>query len=207
MADPLTALVYAVQVMNFLRTLIERTLREREDSAVEPLPPSVLGPDDDSGPCGPWLPIQDREGGNNKLEEGEGHARVLEEPSLDSSPQSLESDLTTESSCQNFLVSIENIIPSWTSSLIDNCPVEVVSQVNSLVNEVQDDCSAGPSGRAPKSTTSCKPEQPGDTSLKRGPRKSQDRQAIAQVVEKGVAAKTNILGRLNSRMELTEAWR
>ncbi|PKI38510.1 hypothetical protein CRG98_041075 [Punica granatum] len=33
MADPLTALMYAVQVMNFLRTLIEKTLREREDSA------------------------------------------------------------------------------------------------------------------------------------------------------------------------------
>ncbi|GMI92263.1 hypothetical protein like AT5G22400 [Hibiscus trionum] len=36
MADPLNALMYAVQVMNFLKTLIVRTLREREDSAVEP---------------------------------------------------------------------------------------------------------------------------------------------------------------------------
>ncbi|MCD7467249.1 hypothetical protein HAX54_004578 [Datura stramonium] len=36
MADPLTALMYAVQVMNFLRTLIEKTLKEREDSLVEP---------------------------------------------------------------------------------------------------------------------------------------------------------------------------
>ncbi|KAK1288865.1 hypothetical protein QJS10_CPB19g00409 [Acorus calamus] len=35
MADPLTALMYAVQVMNFLKTLIIRTLKERQDSAAE----------------------------------------------------------------------------------------------------------------------------------------------------------------------------
>ncbi|KAE8697192.1 Rho GTPase-activating protein 3 [Hibiscus syriacus] len=33
MADPLTALIHAVQVMNFLKTLILKTLGEREDSA------------------------------------------------------------------------------------------------------------------------------------------------------------------------------
>ncbi|KAK1258423.1 hypothetical protein QJS04_geneDACA006624 [Acorus gramineus] len=33
MADPLTALIHAVQVMNFLKTLILKTLREREDAA------------------------------------------------------------------------------------------------------------------------------------------------------------------------------
>ncbi|KAK2406784.1 rho GTPase-activating protein [Trifolium repens] len=32
MADPLTALIHAVQVMNFLKTLILKTLREREES-------------------------------------------------------------------------------------------------------------------------------------------------------------------------------
>ncbi|XP_047983934.1 rho GTPase-activating protein 5-like [Salvia hispanica] len=36
MTDPLTALIYAVQVIKFLKTLIEKTLREREDSIVEP---------------------------------------------------------------------------------------------------------------------------------------------------------------------------
>ncbi|KAE8693667.1 Rho GTPase-activating protein 3 [Hibiscus syriacus] len=33
MADPLTALIHAVQVMNFLKTLILKTLRKREESA------------------------------------------------------------------------------------------------------------------------------------------------------------------------------
>ncbi|XP_076946935.1 rho GTPase-activating protein 1-like [Bidens hawaiensis] len=40
MADPLTALMYAVQVMNFLKTLIVKTLREREDAIVEAGPAS-----------------------------------------------------------------------------------------------------------------------------------------------------------------------
>ncbi|XVE73649.1 hypothetical protein DITRI_Ditri11bG0135500 [Diplodiscus trichospermus] len=35
MADPLTALIHAVQVMNFLKTLILKTLREREESAAK----------------------------------------------------------------------------------------------------------------------------------------------------------------------------
>ncbi|XP_022769753.1 rho GTPase-activating protein 3-like isoform X2 [Durio zibethinus] len=35
MADPLTALIHAVQVMNFLRTLILKTFREREESAAK----------------------------------------------------------------------------------------------------------------------------------------------------------------------------
>lgn len=37
MADPLTALIHAVQVMNFLKMLIMKTLREREESAAATL--------------------------------------------------------------------------------------------------------------------------------------------------------------------------
>lgn len=35
MADPLTALIHAVQVMNFLKTLILKVLREREESGTK----------------------------------------------------------------------------------------------------------------------------------------------------------------------------
>ena len=35
MADPLTALIHAVQVMNFLKTLIMKNLQEREESAAK----------------------------------------------------------------------------------------------------------------------------------------------------------------------------
>jgi hypothetical protein len=40
MADPLTALMYAVQVMNFLKTLIMQTLRDRQEAALDPRPDS-----------------------------------------------------------------------------------------------------------------------------------------------------------------------
>lgn len=49
MADPLTALMYAVQVMNFLKTLILKTLKEREDGVVEPCPARRLEPSDENG--------------------------------------------------------------------------------------------------------------------------------------------------------------
>lgn len=49
MADPLTALMYAVQVMNFLKTLIEKTIRERGDSVVEQPSTPDLEPSDDNG--------------------------------------------------------------------------------------------------------------------------------------------------------------
>lgn len=49
MADPLTALMYAVQVMNFLRTLIEKTLKDREDPLVEPDSLSNLDRPDEYG--------------------------------------------------------------------------------------------------------------------------------------------------------------
>ncbi|OIW04034.1 hypothetical protein TanjilG_24145 [Lupinus angustifolius] len=48
MVDPLSALVYAVQVMNFLRTLIARTLQERKDSVVESSPTCYLEPLDEN---------------------------------------------------------------------------------------------------------------------------------------------------------------
>lgn len=50
MADPLTALMYAVQVMNFLKTLIVKTLRQREDSVVEPSKMQPEPSDDDLYP-------------------------------------------------------------------------------------------------------------------------------------------------------------
>ncbi|XP_031473744.1 rho GTPase-activating protein 5-like [Nymphaea colorata] len=48
MADPLSALMYAVQVMNFLKTLILKTLRERQDSVLQAAPSSQSDPSDEN---------------------------------------------------------------------------------------------------------------------------------------------------------------
>ncbi|KAL6651247.1 hypothetical protein ACP70R_010172 [Stipagrostis hirtigluma subsp. patula] len=52
MADPLTALIHAVQVMNFLKTLILKTLKERNDTAeaVKPLQSCSDSPNDQDEP-------------------------------------------------------------------------------------------------------------------------------------------------------------
>ncbi|XP_042505823.1 rho GTPase-activating protein 3 isoform X1 [Macadamia integrifolia] len=56
MADPLTALIHAVQVMNFLKTLILKNLREREESADEArLSSSSCSPDNKDEPPSPML--------------------------------------------------------------------------------------------------------------------------------------------------------
>ncbi|CAA6660674.1 unnamed protein product [Spirodela intermedia] len=59
MADPLTALMYAVQVMNLLKTLILRTLRERQE-AVPAAAAAALpsGPSDEDDQNGAHLPIE-----------------------------------------------------------------------------------------------------------------------------------------------------
>ncbi|XP_073038184.1 rho GTPase-activating protein 1-like [Primulina eburnea] len=58
MGDPLSALMYAVQVMNFLKTLVEKTLRERGDSFTEPVPMVGMEPSDDDGKNGSSLRLQ-----------------------------------------------------------------------------------------------------------------------------------------------------
>lgn len=49
MADPLNALMHAVQVMNFLKTLVVRTLRDRKECIIEPAPALPRDPSDDNG--------------------------------------------------------------------------------------------------------------------------------------------------------------
>lgn len=59
MADPLNALMYAVQVMNFLKALIERALKEREDSVVGQASASNSEPSNGNGHQSPQLQLDD----------------------------------------------------------------------------------------------------------------------------------------------------
>ncbi|KAH6836783.1 Rho GTPase activating protein with PAK-box/P21-Rho-binding domain-containing protein [Perilla frutescens var. hirtella] len=80
MADPLTALMYAVQVMNFLKTLIEKTLREREDSVMEPTSVPNLESSDDNGNQSCSRLQQDSRAETNKETT---HEFLAEDPSSD----------------------------------------------------------------------------------------------------------------------------
>ncbi|EOY08284.1 hypothetical protein QUC31_010917 [Theobroma cacao] len=197
MSDPLTALMYAVQVMNFLKTLIIRTLKEREDSLVDSTPVSRLEPSDKNGQQSSSQLHKDV---NEVKNESEGEkVFVAQEPAMESPTHSAEENLTAESNSESFLTSIENIC-AGNRSLVDNCPCTVVSQVNSLANGLEEGGLRSTSGKSRTGQSSV-------SSLKKGSKKVNEWSIchVAGPVEKSKG--TKIVGRINSRAELFEAWR
>lgn len=95
MSDPLTALMYAVQVMNFLKSLILRTLKGREDFVLDSEPPSRLEPSDENGHHSPpQLYLPDTVSDNEESEK----TFVTENPDFDSSgDMSVSADINGES--------------------------------------------------------------------------------------------------------------
>uniref|UniRef100_A0A7N0U7N7 Rho GTPase activating protein n=1 Tax=Kalanchoe fedtschenkoi TaxID=63787 RepID=A0A7N0U7N7_KALFE len=82
MADPLTALMYAVQVMNYLKSLILRMLKEREDFVAESEPAPHLEPSDENGHHSPpQLYLEDTASENEETE----NSFITENPNFDSS--------------------------------------------------------------------------------------------------------------------------
>ncbi|KAL9257977.1 Rho GTPase-activating protein 1-like protein [Drosera capensis] len=94
MADPLTALMYAVQVMNFLKTLIMKTLREREDSRANPAPAWLESSDesDQESPSEPRMENCTASGNEETENEYSEHCLTDDEPVIDSSHDSIEYD-------------------------------------------------------------------------------------------------------------------
>ncbi|KAI7730774.1 hypothetical protein M8C21_020879 [Ambrosia artemisiifolia] len=97
MADPLTALMYAVQVMNFLKTLIVKTLREREDAIVEAGPASRFDHFDENN--GPHCSFQRTVDETDEVNMEEQDFSV-KEPTLESHENICHNDLTSESQSQ-----------------------------------------------------------------------------------------------------------
>lgn len=72
-ADPVTALMHAVKVMNFLKTLILKTLRERQNLVIKSSRASLQElPNDENGDEGPGLNPHVQE--NNDENEEKEHA-------------------------------------------------------------------------------------------------------------------------------------
>jgi len=90
MADPLTALMYAVQVMNFLKMLILRTLKEREEPFLEAAPICHSGPSDENGHHSPRFHVEACK------EVATEQNFVREEPTVDSPTQQTEDSSTRD---------------------------------------------------------------------------------------------------------------
>ncbi|XP_055833664.1 rho GTPase-activating protein 5 [Solanum dulcamara] len=104
MADPLTALMYAVQVMNFLRTLIEKTLKDREDSLVEPDSVSNLDrPDEYGHQSPPQFPLENSNESNEPTEQ----VFTVDEPDSASVSESNRVDNITDDEYLSYATSSE----------------------------------------------------------------------------------------------------
>lgn len=192
MADPLTALVYAVQVMNFLKTLVEKALREREDSVVEPGHISEYS--DENGhhsPSQPLLKYISRED-----DEAEPSFECGE-PVLESTSDSNELENSTDGDAQSDSTSIEGSF--------EDC--ETRTLVNSIVNgeggKVID-------GNRTRSEERCLRELIGQTSMlnfTKGPRTGQGSVfPVAGQIDKSTECSN--LNHINSiTNERIEAWR
>ncbi|OIV92210.1 hypothetical protein TanjilG_31129 [Lupinus angustifolius] len=192
MVDPLTALMYAVQVMNFLKTLVEKALREREESMGKSDPISNLNSFDDDGhhSSSEWILKDDSENENDSSEEDTSF--VTEEPSQQSPIHVIEDGYETESGSKSLSTS-EKQFPGENRLLVDSCPCNVVSQLtSSLAKENQANiCKSKSLQLSTYNMVKCS--------------KKLIELSIAGPVEKSMGSA--IIGRINSRSELTEAWR
>lgn len=99
MSDPLTALMHAVQVMNFLKTLILKTLREREEATLGPYCPSSS-----SSPSSSHSDKACYDTENEEMEKTEEFTKAnsAEDQDASSHQEELSSDCETERSASNY---------------------------------------------------------------------------------------------------------
>lgn len=179
MADPLTALMHAVQVMNFLKTLIERTLKEREDSVLDSALDSYSrDPSGDNG-CH-TTPLQTIDEENNESE-----ADVRE----DRNP--------------------ENVNPAAADhhSSIENINIQGEENQSSVSNHSEEESTPQQTKPKPSNKQKINIRSAQISTTKKGTRNSNEK-LVGQVTKSAEKTKGSILASsVNLRRERIEAWR
>ena len=202
MSDPLTALMYAVQVMNFLKTLVVKTLREREECVVEAGPVLQGEPSDEDGHHSTSRP-------RNHVEVNEDdEAEAAKEPPLDqimSSTSQAESRIC-HGQTHGFLNSIENILsegkgdnnhlPAESPNSVGPMRDDGVERVNATATAIK------AQGRRAKSSQTSNPNEAKKGASKRAPRSALHCDRCAEK-NKDLSA----VSRVSSHKERVEAWR
>ncbi|KAM3273677.1 hypothetical protein ACQJBY_043082 [Aegilops geniculata] len=189
MADPLTALMYAVQVMNFLKMLIEKTLKDREESDLDDVSLPQKDPSDENGHHNPGFAVD-----SHRAEGSRRPSFFSEEPLLNSPAHSTE-DKTNETNPTGGDSAPSGQILNTVGSCRWSQPLPAASATTdtslaATLNSLQ--------GNGSRSLNSSRRTRKG---------KGQSRTpAVAPQSEKKSRG-ASIVSRLNSTVERIEAWR
>ncbi|KAG4145194.1 hypothetical protein ERO13_D05G083000v2 [Gossypium hirsutum] len=198
MADPLNALMYAVQVMNFLKTLIVRTLREREDSVVEPAAAVHLEPFDDNGDQSPSIScIQD----TGKDSEEKELSFIAEEPLSESFRKySLNNEMKNED--HSSTPTVKGLVPDTDHS------DETAAAVETFMSETDAIVANCPKPGTVANTGENNIGQSSNSSLKKETDKISGQQSVPQITKLDEKTKgISNLSCIDSKIERVEAWR
>ncbi|XP_062202218.1 rho GTPase-activating protein 4-like [Phragmites australis] len=192
MADPLTALMYAVQVMNFLKMLIQKTLKDREESNLEDASLPQKDPSDENGHQKPSVTL------DSHLRNEAGSRRpsfVNEEPLLNSPAHSIE-DKPKET---NAAEGVTAAFTGQTSEVLTSTEGSTsCSQVADLAVVPDASCATAVNSLQGKGNRS-----PNRRRTRKGKSQSGARAIPPAEKSRGVS----IVSRINSKVERIEAWR
>ncbi|CAL5098228.1 unnamed protein product [Urochloa decumbens] len=192
MADPLTALMYAVQVMNFLKMLVQRTLKDRAESNPEDVLLPQKDPSDENGHQKPSVTL------DSLLEEGSRRPSFANEEPLLNSPAHSTDDKpnetnNTEGVAAVFTAQASEVVTSMEDST--SCSQPAIASPAATADASCATATNSLQGRGSRS--------PNRRRARKGKGQSGIRTAPAAEKSRGVS----IVSRINSKVERIEAWR
>ncbi|XP_066340947.1 rho GTPase-activating protein 4-like isoform X2 [Miscanthus floridulus] len=185
MADPLTALMYAVQVMNFLKMLIQRTLKDREESSLEDVLLPQKDPSDENGHQKPSMTL------DSLVEEGSRRPSFVKDEPLLNSPAHSNEDKSNEINAAEGATAAFTVQTSTESSA--SC-----SQPALAAHAATADASS-----TTTNSLQWKESQNLNCRTRKGKGESATRATPPAEKSRGVS----IVSRINSKVERIEAWR
>ncbi|CAD6258256.1 unnamed protein product [Miscanthus lutarioriparius] len=186
MADPLTALMYAVQVMNFLKMLIQRTLKDREESSLEDVLLPQKDPSDENGHQKPSMTL------DSLVEEGSRRPSFVKDEPLLNSPAHSNEDKPNEINAAEGATAAFTVQTSTESSA--SC-----SQPALAAHAATADASS-------TTTNSLQGKESQNLNCRRT-RKGKGQSATRATPPAEKSRGVSIVSRINSKVEWIEAWR
>jgi hypothetical protein len=191
MADPLTALMYAVQVMNFLKMLIQKTLKDREESNLEEASLPQKDSPDENGHQKPSVTL------DSHPEEGSRRPSFVSEEPLLNSPAHSTEDRPNEISEAG---KVTAAFTSQTSEVLMSMEGSPSSQSALAAPTTTDDGSGATSVNSLQA-------KGGQSLNHRRTRKSKNESGTRAIPTAEKSRGVSIVSRINSEVERIEAWR